>query len=205
MHIEQSLYKQLSVQFIDQVCEAQHFILFPGTLKLAPQYRQCACSGFNFNGMPELFMIMGDGDSIIGYDRKNSYSVAANDYEFYPKVNFPSRATTCALGLWNLGYLSDSLMNTQISENMLLVGKIFIRKYQMRLKFSSSDDNLEIYVEKWGNNSTAVIDIVLLSLMLLGLTTFVAAMTRLRMKRFNQQKEIYEKLQTLQTVNPNLH
>lgn len=75
----------------------------------------------------------------------------------------------------------------------------------MRLKFANDDDSVTIYTQKWSNNSTAVIDIVLLSCMLLGLITFVATMTRLRMRRFNQQKDVYEKLRILQSNNPELH
>lgn len=155
--------------------------------------------------MPEIYMDMSsDSNKVFVPGREYSYALLPQDYLFYPKVDKETRATNCALGLWNIGTVDSDYNGSELSYSSIYMGKFFIRKFKMALSWDYSSSAVNIYTSEPSDNSNFVLDLTLLSLMMLGLLLFVIFMTRLRKQRYNTEKENFKKLKILQEEDPSL-
>jgi len=66
------------------------------------------------------------------------------------------------------------------------------------------DNTVTIYTMSPSDNSDFKLDLILLSLMMIGLLLFVITMTRLRKRRYNTEKSNFSKLLILQENDPKI-
>lgn len=201
--VQESFYDDLNTNFASYLCTASSKSK-TGSQKIeVPISRECDCNGVGFAGMPALYMDMG-GESSGWFSKGKGYSYALlpSEYLQYPKVQL-SRTTSCTFGLWNSADLDKNLAGTDFSLNTFIAGQDFIRQFQLLLIFDNGD--VEIYITAPSDNGNSAVDITLLFLMIFGLLVFVFSMTHLKKKRMSDQQEAYQKLEILQSEQPEIY
>jgi hypothetical protein len=198
--VQESFYKQMEETFFTYLCDKN----------LEPTYAtgfvyQCFCSGFGFGGMPALYLDTNpNSTNVFESGRSQSYNMNPQDYLYYPKVNQFSRATQCQLAMDTLGALDSSEAGTTESEQTLILGKVFIRKYKMGMTFDDTTSIVTISVVSPSSNAGFVTDLVLNLAFLILLSIFVVWMTKKRLHRYNYEHDMFKKLKILAEEDPKI-
>lgn len=159
----------------------------------------CYCDGYGFGGMPSLYV-----DTVQHSNKANSYIMTASDILYYPKVDLLSRSTSCRLGVANVGFVDPNKRGDKQSLEELLLGRVFIRKFKMGMTFNWDDYTVSVWMTPSSSNSDFWVDLSLNSSFIVMLSIFICCMTKMRIKRFNVERENFKRLSILAEEDPKI-
>lgn len=159
----------------------------------------CYCDGYGFGGMPSLYV-----DTVANANKANSYIMTASDILYYPKVSLLSRSTSCRLGVANMGFVDPNLRGKKNSLEDLVLGRVFIRKFKMGISFTWDKYIATVYMTPSSSNSDFFVDLTLNSSFIIMLSIFICCMTKMRVARFNKERENFKRLSILAEEDPKI-
>lgn len=100
-HLPVPLYEYMKSNFFDWVCAPSDPVGNPAnSTSIVTPLMTCQCNGNNYQGMPELQMILSSASKDRLSGPRDMYAMQPYNYEMFPKVQQSTKVTMCDLGLW---------------------------------------------------------------------------------------------------------